>query len=465
MVRYPAPALVAIVLGTGLAVWLVPEDPQPADALFPAALAMAVGLAAGPVAAGLGSARSLLRGEHLLALAPVYWLLLDPLQGAYPFDLITQADVREALVGIGVFAIGVWLGALQRPLKAPSMIVRAASAELSARAYFRVTVLAFVLGMLKFAIPCGFNVLEMFRYLGNPRWDAPWGRGQFGGWDAFQDHLQYFGYLLPALTVIVARRSRWLDPRTLSAVAMSIVMALFLSQGGGRRIIGVIFGMALILWMLTETRLKARHMAAVAVSVVLLLTTLQFMLTYRNVGLGTVLQDADSVVDDRGYLHVDDNLFRFCQIIQFIPDSYPYVYHRYLVWVLVRPIPRIFWPGKPVDPGFDLPSALGVSGVSYSCSAVGEFFMSGGLLGIAIGGWLYGRVSGIATRLLSEGGSFGSAVIYSGMMMSLFVGVRSMLELVLMSYVVIAWAGLSHLARRMAPPRARPARGPSPVSR
>lgn len=449
MVRYPALALVSVVLGTALAVWLVPEDPQPADALFHSALAMAAGLAAGPLAAALGSARSLLRGEHLLALAPVYWLLLDPLQGAYPFDHIAQADVRMALTGIGVFAIGVWLGALQRPLRAPAMIVRAASAELTARAYFRVAVLAFFLGMLKFAIPTGFNVVEMFRYVGNPRWDAPWGRGQFGGWDAFQDHLQYFGYLLPALTVIVARRSRWLAPRTLSVIAMSVVMALFLSQGGGRRIIGVIFGMALVLWILTETRLKARHMASVAVSVVLMLSTLQFMLAYRNVGLATVLQDREVVLSDRDYLHVDDNLYRFCQIIQFIPETYPYVYHRYLVWVLVRPIPRIFWPGKPVDPGFDLPAALGVSGVSYSSSAIGEFFISGGLLAVAFGGWLYGRVSGIATRLLTEGATFGGAVIYSGMMMSLFAGVRSMLELVLMSYVVIAWAGLAHLADRM----------------
>jgi len=33
-------------------------------------------------------------------------------------------------------------------------------------------------------------------------------------------------------------------------------------------------------------------------------------------------------------------------------------------------------------------------------------------------------------------------------MMALFTGVRSMLELVLVSYVVLAWAGLSRLVER-----------------
>src|SRR5688572_31517468 len=51
-------------------------------------------------------------------------------------------------------------------------------------------------------------------------------------------------------------------------------------------------------------------------------------------------------------------------------------YHRYVVYVMVRPVPRVFWPEKPVDPGFDLPTALGVEGVSYSYSVIGELYMS-----------------------------------------------------------------------------------------
>ena len=364
--RYPGLGIAGTVIGTLLALSLIPEDPQPQGALFQSALAMTAGLAAAPVAAAFKDPKSLLRGEHLLALSPVYWLLLDLLQGAYPMNSIEPAQVRIAFIGIGVFVAAVWIAALQKPWAVPPTVVQSVSIDFSANTYFSLTMLAFVLGMLTFAIPCDFNVVEMFSYVGQGRWAAPWGRGQLGGWDAFLDHLQYFGYLLPALTVIVARRAGWADLRTLFSIVMALVMALFLAQGGSRRIIGVIFGMGLILWMLTQQRLKTKHMVAVAIVASALLAFLQVMLDYRGVGLGAVLQkDRMKTVERRDYLHVDDNIYRFCQIIQLIPESHPYVYHQYLIWVLVRPIPRVFWPGKPVDPGFDLSATLGMKGVSY----------------------------------------------------------------------------------------------------
>jgi len=442
---YPELGIAGTCIGTLVALSLIPEDPQPQGVLFQSALAMTAGLAAAPVAAAFEDPKSLLRGEHLLALSPVYWLLLDLLQGAYPMNSIEPSQVRMAFIGIGVFVAAVWIAALQKPWAVPATVVQSVSVDFSANTYFSLTALAFVLGMLTFAIPCDFNVVEMFSYLGQERWAVPWGRGQLGGWDAFLDHLQYFGYLLPALTVIVARRAGWADLRTLFSIAMALVMALFLAQAGSRRIIGVIFGMGLILWMLTQQRLKTKHMVAVAIGAAALLAFLQVMVEYRRVGLGTLLQEQTETIERRDYLHVDDNIYRFCQIVQLIPESYPYVYHRYLIWVLVRPIPRVFWPGKPVDPGFDLPTTLGVKGVSYSFSTIGELYLSGGLVAIALGGWLYGRLSGMASRLLTQGSTFGSYVIYSTLMMALFSGMRSMLELVLTSYVVLAWIGLLRL--------------------
>jgi hypothetical protein len=237
--------------------------------------------------------------------------------------------------------------------------------------------------MLNFAIPCNFNVFEMAYYVGQERWAAPWGRGQLGGWDAFLDHLQYFGYLLPILTVVIGRRVGVRNARTLICVALSIVMTLFLAQSGSRRVIGVVAGMALVLWVLDQRQLRLKHLIATGLSVVVLLLALQVMLEYRNVGLG-VLVGGDANVSrlekrqllEEQHLRVDDNFYRLCQIIQLIPQSYGFVYHQYLVYVLVRPVPRVFWPEKPVDPGFDLPSALGVEGVSYSYSVIGELYMS-----------------------------------------------------------------------------------------
>jgi hypothetical protein len=446
------------ILSTGaatiIAVMLVPDNPSTPGALFYCALVMSAGLATAPLAAAIRHPKAILRGESLVALAPIYWLLLDLLQGVYSMDHITGDDVRLAFMGIGLFVCMVWVGAIRRSWKIPPVVLRSVTQEFSLNTYFALALACFVIGMLNFAVACDFNVFAMVHYLGQERWAAPWGRGQLGGWDAFLDHLQYFGYLLPVLTVVIARRTGVRNARTLVCIAMSVIMTLFLAQSGSRRVIGVVVGMALILWILDQRRLRIKHLVLTVVAIAALLLTLQIMLEYRNVGLGALVGQTDATLSGRAekrqvlegqHLRVDDNFYRLCQIIQLIPHSYPYVYHQYFVYVIVRPVPRVFWPGKPVDPGFDLPTVLGVEGVSYSYSVIGELYMSLGLLGIALGGWFYGRVAALASGLLKRSTTQGALVIYRIVVMALFSGMRSILELILVSYVVLAWVGLAQL--------------------
>lgn len=452
-VRSALLALITISMGTVLAVIVIPDNPAEPGALFYSALVMSGGLAIGPLLAALRNPKTLLRGEALLAIAPIYWLLLDLLQGIYPLDGIAPEEIRQAFFAIGLFAVMVWIGAARRSWRIPNVLIRSVSQEFSVGMYFALALACFVLGMLNFAVPCNFNVFEMVHYLGQERWAAPWGRGQLGGWDAFLDHLQYFGYLLPILSVIIGRRVGLRNPRTIICTAMSIVMTLFLAQSGSRRVIGVVAGMALVLWILDQRRLRVKHMITTVVAVLALLLTLQVMLEYRNVGLSVLVGTGELTgnglekrqILEEQHVRVDDNFYRLCQIIQLIPKTHGFVYQDYLAYVLVRPVPRVFWPEKPVDPGFDLPSALGVEGVSYSYSVIGELYMSLGFIGIALGGWFYGRISAFARGLLSRSTTQGALVIYSIIVMALFSGMRSILELILVSYVVLAWVGLSQL--------------------
>ena len=446
-------AVLSTGIGTGLAILLIPDSPAREGALFYPALVMVAGLATAPIAAALRSPKALLRGESLVALAPIYWLLLDLLQGVYAMENITADQVRLAFLGIGLFVVMVWLGAIRRSWKIPKVLISSVQQEFSINTYFSLALACFFIGMLKYAVPCNFNIFEMVHYLGEQRWSAPWGRGQLGGWDAFLDHLQYFGYLLPVLTVVIGRRLGLRNMRTLICVAMSVVISLFLAQSGSRRVIGVVAGMALILWVLDQRRLRVKHLLATIFAIVGLLVALQVMLEYRNVGLSVLVGQAEVAsgrsakvqILEEQHLRVDDNFYRLCQIIQLIPQSYPFVYHTYLFYVIVRPVPRVFWPEKPVDAGFDLPTALGVQGVSLSYSVIGELYMSLGLLGVALGGWFYGRVASTASGLLARCTTQGALVIYSIVVMALFSGMRSILELILVSYVVLAWVGLSHL--------------------
>jgi oligosaccharide repeat unit polymerase len=449
--RYPAMGIAAATVATFAAVNLIPEHPEPEGALFWPALVLTLGLLIAPAAAALRQPKALLRAEHLLVMAPVYWLLLDLLQGAYSMAGISTSEIEQAFIAIGIFVCCLWLGSMGRPWRVPSFISDSVSGEPSASVYFYLVIASFLLGMSKFAVASEFNVIAMFRSVGSGRWDAPWARGQLGGWDAFLDHLQYFGYLTSVLTVVVARRVGWRNWRTIVSSVLSAVMALFLVQSGSRRVIGVVVGVALIFWIVVQdSRLKVKHAFAALVTMLALLLAMQVMLQYRNVGLTVAMSDPSIGADDspaNEYLHVDDNFYRLCQVIQLIPNTHPYVYHGYLLYAVVRPIPRVLWPDKPVDAGFDLTRAVGDREVSYSCSVIGELYMSFGFFAVALGGWLYGRFAALVNGMLAQSAGVGVVVIYSIGVMALFSGMRSMLELVLVSYVIVAWVVLSRLFR------------------
>src|ERR1044071_4363492 len=327
-------ALLSTTIATTMAVLMIPDDPSTEGALFYPALVMSAGLATAPLFIALRYPKALLRGECLLSLAPIYWLLLDLLQGVYAMQDIKADQVRLAFLAIGIFVVLVWLGALRRSWKVPQVLISSVSQEFPINTYFTLAVACFVIGMLNYAVPCNFNPIEMVYYLGQERWAAPWGRGQLGGWDAFLDHLQYFGYLLPVLTVVIGRRLGVRNVRTLICVALSVIMALFLAQSGSRRVVGVVGGMALILWVLDQQRLRVKHLLTTAIAIIALLVTLQVMLEYRNVGLGVLVGQSDmqsgryekrQVLEEK-HLRVDDNFYRLCQIIQLIPAQYPFVY-------------------------------------------------------------------------------------------------------------------------------------------
>ena len=317
------------------------------------------------------------------------------------------------------------------------------SYEPNARILFSIAIAAFALGMLKFAIPCGFNIPQMITYLGAMRWAAPWGRGALGGWDAFLDHFAYFGYLLPTLAVLLARKTGWMSTRTLLVLVLSLVMLLFLMQGGGRRIIGVTVGAALVTYVLGSRRLTLR-VVFVSLGVVLALVWITVkMIENRNVGMASIFETpkssgSASASPWREAYHVDNNLRSFAELAFFVPAKHPYVYQDYFIWVMIRPIPRVLWPGKPEGPGFDLPKSMGQQGVSLSVTLIGELYMAGGLLCVLLGGCLYG---------LDTERTAGSLLSYGLATLALFAGMRSGIELVLMLYPLLAWGALLWLLR------------------
>jgi hypothetical protein len=398
---------------------------------------MILGLLASPALSCAQNPKMILRVDSLVMLGLVYWLLLDLVQAAYELNGISCDGIDGALVGIGLFAGAFWIAWLFPPHGLPRFLREAACWSLNPGMTFWLAVAFFLLAMLNYALACHFDVVLMFSALFCGRWDAPWMRGALGGWEAFRDHLQYFGYVLPTLTVLQATQRGWAHRKTILCCLMSLTVLLFLSQSGGRRILGVTVGAAIACWILTSYRLSLRRCVAALCAMGGLLILMQLMLEYRDVGFSRALKD-NTLRISSDHLNVDDNFLRLAQTIDLVPDQHPYVYGKRLLFTLVRPIPRVFWEGKPTTPGFDLAMFRGQRGVSLSSSVIADWYVMGGWSIVLLGGFFYGRLAGMWSGLLALKHNLVAALIYSVGAMAIFASLRSLDELVLQSYPLLA---------------------------
>jgi oligosaccharide repeat unit polymerase len=427
-------------LGTLAALLLFPEDPGRKGALMVPGTVLAVSIVFVPVMRVITSAKTMMNADNFVAAGYVGWLLLDLVQGGYDLLGAPNGALRLALIAVGVSATCMWAGAIGRPWSLPNWLVSVAYHPLDSRTVERLVPICFFLGMFKYMYSVQFRIIEMFSYLGNNRWQVPWGRGQLGDWSSFIDQMQYFGYVLPSLTALIIAR-RGFRAQTWFAIAATLIQLLFLAQGGGRRIIMVTVGAALIVWVQAQPGMRIRKVATVGVMCLLLVWTMQFMLNIRTRGYDEFF-NSESEYD---YLHVDDNFLRLAQVIDMVPRQRDYVYHRQLVFIVIRPVPRVFWPGKPINPGFDLAGELGMKGVSLSSSILGEWYISWGWPAIIFGAWFHGRLARTASTLRDVGNDARNPIVYALAVMVLVAGMRSMQDLIIMSYALVAWWGVNRL--------------------
>jgi hypothetical protein len=388
------------------------------------------------------------RAENVLCVGLIYWLLLDLLQGIYELDMMPD-QARLTYLAIGLTAVGIWIGASIKPWRRPAFLERELHMRWDPDSVFQAGAVCFCLGMLAFAIPSDFDIEEMVSALPKARFSAPWIRGQLGGIDAIWDHLQYFGYVLPTLYVVYGRERGWASPKALLLLVMAVIIVAFLTQSGGRRIIGVTLGAAVMCWGLGEPRLAVKNVLGVLIGSAAILYFLELILSYRSEGW---LEEVEPLV---ARVRVDDNFLRLAETIQLIPDQVHYVYWRQFAYLLARPIPRFLWPDKPTDPGFDLTEQVSGDGASLSMTMIGEWYTMWGFPAVLFGGWFYGRLAAFVDGMLDQRDRNANSIVIPVCIMVMFVGLRSLQDLLIMSYAVFGWLLVSALLLRARGPRLR----------
>jgi oligosaccharide repeat unit polymerase len=423
---YPFFGIFSVAIGTVLAQTLVPAAFNQPWGMFAPALCMTIGLLLPIVAAAFRNFRSILRAEHVMIVGIVYWALLDLLQGVNNPRGVKFESVTGALACLGLLAGGIWAGSAIRRVPLPGIIRSAGSVTLRPDQVFRLILLCFAVGIAHYLISCGFDLELLVQSLGAPRFAAPWQIGRLGDWRTFQYHLTYFGQVVPTLTVVLAHQIGWQRVRTIISIVCTVIMLAFLSSSGSRLEVGSVLGAAIATWLLLQPRMSRRLAIGFAATLILLLAWLQVMVLMRNQGFSKLLA-GEEFRSDFGHLVVDDNFFRLTQVLDVMPESYPHTYGGQIYYVMVRPIPRVFWPEKPINSGFDFEVAIGVPGeyVGLSYTVAGEFYLDFGFPMVAIGGFVYGLFAAMWNRLLIEGRGPARPLLFGLGLLAMFGGIRS----------------------------------------
>src|SRR5262249_41159890 len=119
----------------------------------------------------------------------------------------------------------------------------------------------------------------------------------------------------------------------------------------------------------------------------LMLIGMFYMLEFRNQGLSNFSFSSDSHYDT---VFVDLNIVNISKLIELFPNTYEFLGLEIPFNALIRPIPRVLWPGKPEGLSTGIEDALGVRGMTLSCTFVGEAYMAGGFFAVLVFSLMFG---------------------------------------------------------------------------
>lgn len=435
--------LLGIIAGCIAAMTLLPADYYEPGRIRLSAVCLAAGLLAGPIVRSSTDIRIWLRTETVMMVGLVYWLLTEPLFPNYRAYELTRPGVLRAFAYIALFAggiqVGSWLSVLRSPKDRPPI-----SGDFSTEWLFGALMICSGLGLMAKFIPCGFSPVCVIGDLYGSRGGGVGHRGVLGDSSAFTYHLQYFGYLSLPLTVALHHRIGRIDWRVILGFVLGFLLLLFLVKGGGRRLVGMVVGASLLTWLLLQPRLGLKQFAVAGASGLLLLMLMEIMLTFRKAGSGVIGSFLTGrALDDEPFgdgIRVDNNFRSLVKTLDLIPEFESHTGWKAIIYWAVRPIPRVLWPDKPINPGINIPYKLHErwgDGFTLTISAIGDWYISFGTAAILVASVSTGFVAALVVDTWFRP-SIRHKVLYSLALMCLFIGERSYLELIVMSYPILA---------------------------
>jgi oligosaccharide repeat unit polymerase len=378
------------------------------------------------VVEGSGGIRNLLRTDIVMLIA-LYGLVF--VEFLFPQESFTghvslqgaQTGTTAALIGFAGIALGRHMA-----LRFGSRPSRKVMRELSNRGLINLFILVAALGYLHILLAVNFDIFEAIRQMALPRFNQSWGRGRLGGVSTLLHEVGLLIFLIPPLAGVVFAQFRQHGPAALFVVASVFALTLFKGFAGGTRNVFLIYIITFsIAYFLTRSRVTIRNLLMLAVPIMAAAAIGSFyMLEFRQTGLSRY--DFNDVKQTT--IFVDLNLINISQLSEVFP-----VPNNYLGWeipftILIKPIPRAIWPGKPEGLSIGIEEALNATGLTLSATFVGEIYMAGGLLAVSAAALVLGSIGATWNRLGQSLDSRFKLLLYASGFFAAALAMRSILQ-------------------------------------
>jgi hypothetical protein len=417
------------------------------------AVGVGLSLGIGTAIEATSGIRSLIRVDILM-----FWVLygLTFLEFLFP-----QPDVDTVLLPAaatnGTYAAllgfaGLAVGRHLVPRRGGSQV--SAFFDVSPASFFFLFILATLLGYLHIFLAVNFDLFEALRQMLLPRFSQSWARGRYGDIYALLYEMGALIYLIPPIAGLMYARSK--DYNAIQKTVVTVVLIFTLYYGfasGTRNILATYVITFLGAYFLNKSELRLSHVLYRGVPIfVLLMLGMSYMLHFREGGLGKYSFDDERAVSS---LYIDRNMVVISRLTQLFPNLYGFLGFEIPFQILVHPIPRVLWPGKPEGLSVSVEEILGAdsASVTFASTFIGESYISGGFAAILVAGLLLGAGAELWNRLGRKVNSPFSQLLYASGFLCAAITMRGLSWLSVMALPTLALWIYGRLWRKRSFPR------------
>jgi oligosaccharide repeat unit polymerase len=389
-----------------------------------AAVGIGVSLVTATVVEGMSGVRALIRVDILMlwvlyGLTFLEFLFPQPNVGSVLSPDMATNGTTAAMVGFAGLAIGRHFVPYRYKNNTVSF------ADVSPRNIFLLFITAATIGYSYIFFSVNFDLLEMLRQMGLPRFEQSWGRGRFGDAYALWVEVGALLYLVPPLAGLIFARHKGFGAAQKSIVAIVLMLTFYYGFSTGARNILAVYVITFFgAYYLNKPGVKLWQVTAQGIVIVLLLLLVtSYMLEFRNSGISNS-SFSDYSPDT---LYIDHNMVVLSRLTNVFPATYDFLGLEIPYNALIHPIPRVLWPEKPEGLSVTVESIVGVRQATIACTFVGEAYMMAGMLGVVLVSIVFGAAAEMWNHLNRDTSSAFSLLLYASGFFCAAISMRSLL--------------------------------------